>query len=408
MKKILVPFFIFMAIFPVHSQISMQDGFKQDLEYYAKTLPQKHINPFFKISKEEFESEIDLIKSKIDSLDEDAFLNELFKLTEAIGDEHTRVEPKEMHHFNLPLQFGSFKEGIFVMETDSIHSGLLLAQLLTVNDVPVDEVMDKLKTIIVHDNLSYFNSLALYYLSNSFILNGLNVTDSKEEVIYTFENTEGKIVKVAFHLSCTGKMLKARQPAHPEKRSGTDHYWYTCLPVYRSVYFNYTNCKNDTKFPFEKFVLELFDSIAINKPEKIVVDLRENGGGNSMVLEPFLQKIKNNDLNKEGCFYVLIGKMTFSSALLNAINLKRNFNTILIGESTAGNINHYGEIRVFELPFTRAKVIYSTQYFEEWKGKNGPLYPDVEIEYSIENFKNGQDEALEYIFRQELTMRQME
>lgn len=165
------------------------------------------------------------------------------------------------------------------------------------------------------------------------------------------------------------------------------------------IYFSYINCKEDANNPFEQFNKELFNAIKINNPDKLVLDLRYNGGGNSKILEPFLTQLKESYLNKRGKLYVLIGKMTFSSALLNAIDLKQNFNATLIGEPTAGSINHYGETRSFDLPNTKARVVYSTKYFEQWKGHDGALNPDIIVTYSLENFIKGKDEALEIVER---------
>ena len=46
-----------------------------------------------------------------------------------------------------------------------------------------------------------------------------------------------------------------------------------------------------------------------------------------------------------------------------------------------------------------SKIIvgYSTKYWEIWKGYNGALRPDIEIKYSLKNFKNNIDEAIEYV-----------
>jgi len=44
---------------------------------------------------------------------------------------------------------------------------------------------------------------------------------------------------------------------------------------------------------------------------------------------------------------------------MNAIDLKRNYNSILIGEPTSGNVNHYGEKRGFYLP--NSKIIVGFQ-----------------------------------------------
>lgn len=85
---------------------------------------------------------------------------------------------------------------------------------------------------------------------------------------------------------------------------------------------------------------------------------------------------------------------------MNAVDLKRNYQSILIGESTSGNVNHYGETRGFQLPNSKITIGYSTRYWETWKGYKGPLTPDIEIKYSMINFKENIDEAIEYVTSQ--------
>lgn len=395
MKKILILLIIVTITISAHSQT--QNGFKEDLEYLAQNLPLKHINLFAKISKTEFESKISQIESQIHSLEKEAFLNELFGLLVAVGDEHTRIEPETLGSSNVPIQFSLFAEGIFITAIDSTHTELLLSKVTKVNGIPINKVIDKFKTIILPDNPSYFNTMMLYYMSNTSILKGMGISNSAEEVIYTLEQENGEILDISFELGGSSGLVMAKQ--FPKADLYSNSYWYSYDSANNSIYFNYLNCRNDSQLPFENFVSELFKSIESNNPEKIIVDLRNNGGGSSYVLKPFLQKIKESYLNKKGNFYVLIGKGTFSSALMNAIDLKRDFNTILVGEPTAGSINHYGETLSFKLPNTHATVIYSTKYFEMWKDKEGSLYPDVEIKYSVEYFKNGTDEALEYIYK---------
>ena len=133
-----------------------------------------------------------------------------------------------------------------------------------------------------------------------------------------------------------------------------------------------------------------------NKPQRLVVDLRSNTGGNSAILDPFIDRIKQSYLNSKGKLFVLIGKQTFSSALMNAVELKRGTYATLLGEATSGSVNHYGEVRGFKLPHTKIVIGYSTRYWENWKGYDGPLMPDVSISYSVKNYSNGIDEAMVY------------
>jgi hypothetical protein len=371
------------------------EAYKADLDFLKSNLPQKHINLFAKISQSEFEKQISNIESKIDTLPEEEFLNELFQLMVAVGDEHTQINPLNLFSYTLPINFTFFKEGLFV--TEATQPDLLLAQLKEINGMPVEKVMEKFKSIIPNYNQSFFQTILLFYINNTYILKGLRVTNSKELVSYTLEKPNGTRIILELKHGNKEKKLQPEQFSTLAAYNGTGNYQYTYYPDKNTLYFNYRNCKEDANYPFEQFNKELFESIATNKPKKLVIDLRYNGGGNSRILAPFLARLKTSELNSTGKLYVLIGKMTFSSALLNALDLKRNYNTILVGEPTAGSINHYGETRAFELPNTKATVVYSTNYFEQWKDHDGPLIPDILVNYSIENFKKGIDEAFEAI-----------
>jgi uncharacterized protein (TIGR03437 family) len=82
---------------------------------------------------------------------------------------------------------------------------------------------------------------------------------------------------------------------------------------------------------------------------------------------------------------VIIGRRTFSSAIINALAMKRGPVT-LVGEPSGGSPNSYGEVKTLVLPNSRLNVSYSTRYF--FMGvPDGPLVPDVAVPtYSADYF----------------------
>lgn len=84
-------------------------------------------------------------------------------------------------------------------------------------------------------------------------------------------------------------------------------------------------------------------------------------------------------MNRNGALFVLIGKGTFSSAVMNAVTLKRRTNAVFIEEMTGGNINMFGEVRSVILPVTQCEATYSTRYWNTWKGMEGGLVPDIGV-----------------------------
>lgn len=398
-KTIVLMLFILLSNIAFAQTLSKND-FIEDLEFLKKTLPAKHTNLFAKIDSLTFEKKIDLIKAKADVLNEETFIASLFKLTVAIGDEHTFIEPKFTKI--LPIQFELFKEGLFVTGIDPTHAELLQTRLVAINGEPTNKVISLFNEAIQHHNPSYFDVYFLHFINNPTLLKGLGIINTDQEAEFTLMGMDGKEYKVKL-TSVQGnnisniKLAQANSGLLSQKKKG--NYWFDYDPDKKVIYINYNKCREEENNPFAKFNDELFVAIDQYKPTKIILDLRYNSGGNSGILTPFIERIKQSYLNqKEKCF-VLIGKATFSSAVMNAVELKRNSNATFIGEPTSGNINHYGEVRGFTLPKSKIVIGYSTRYWENWKGKKGPLTPDAAVTYSIKNYIAGKDEALTQAYK---------
>lgn len=393
-RTILAPLLICIST-ACFSQSLTKSDFIEDLEYLKKTLPTRHTNLFAKIDSPTFVKKIDAIEAKAGSLDYESFSAALFKLTVAIADEHTFIERQFTKI--LPIQFDLFKEGLFVTGIDSANKALVNSRLIAINNQPISKVIALFKEVVQSENQSYFDDHLLHYINNPAFLKGLGILNSDEEAEFTLIDQDNKQVKIKLN-AIEGKSL-----ANVKLALGTNallsqqkkgNYWFNYDAGKKLMYFNYTKCREEEGNPFSKFNEELFAAINQYKPEKIVLDLRYNSGGNSGILDPFIEQIKQSYLNQKEKFFVLIGRTTFSSAVMNAVELKRNSNAVFIGEPTSGNINHYGEVRGFSLPKSKIVVAYSTKYWENWKGKKGPLTPDVKVDYSVRNYIAGNDEAL--------------
>jgi len=132
-----------------------------------------------------------------------------------------------------------------------------------------------------------------------------------------------------------------------------------------------------------------------------VFDLRYNSGGNSLQGTLFIEKIMRHPKILKGIpVFVLIGRKTYSSAIINVMDFKKYSNVTLIGEETAGKPNHFGEVRKFTLPNSGLTVGYSTKYFQRTSGNENTIKPDVEILLSISDFVKGIDPLLEYVIGQ--------
>jgi hypothetical protein len=174
-----------------------------------------------------------------------------------------------------------------------------------------------------------------------------------------------------------------------------DYYWFDFLPESRTLFLQFNRCSDDPKQPFAELAQQFFAAADREAPDRIVVDLRHNGGGNSLVIAPLFAGFgSRRKLRARGHLFVAIGPQTFSSGMMNAVQLKDGLGALLVGEPTGGRPNCYGEVMTLELPNSKIRVGYCTKYFEQSKVDVESVAPDVAAPVTWDDWREGRDPAL--------------
>jgi C-terminal processing protease CtpA/Prc len=150
--------------------------------------------------------------------------------------------------------------------------------------------------------------------------------------------------------------------------------------------------------PFSSFLSQLIAALDSRPVAKLVVDLRQNTGGNSAILFPFINAVRARPtLNRRGNLFVAIDNGTFSSGMLNAVNFLTQTPATFVGEPTGGKPNSYGEVRSFNLPYSNLPVFYTVRFFQTVPGDPPSVMPDLPVEMSIDDLLAGRDPVLDAI-----------
>ena len=139
----------------------------------------------------------------------------------------------------------------------------------------------------------------------------------------------------------------------------------------------------------------MVEEVERQKPQRLFVDLRNNGGGGSRVLEPIVDWLASHPvLNHPSRCFVAIGRRTFSSAMLNTVHFRERTAATILGEPTGGKPNAYGEVKMVRLPRSGIGVWFSTNYFSSVEGNPPSVDPDRLVETSAEDYFAGRDPVL--------------
>lgn len=382
-------------------------GWLEDITYLSLELPKKHKNLFFQKKKEDFFKEIDILKTNISFLSDFEIKLEIAKIVASIGDAHTSV-PLQINLL-LPFELYWFSDGIYIITAPLEYKEILFCKIIKVNGIPIEEVINVLSSIISYENETYLKSQLPKYFPAIELMYDLAIVDDVDSLDLTFENAANEIRTLKIKsMSLRESREKLNIIKNDEvnninlplyRRYRNKNYWFQYIDYSKTVFFKYNVCRDMLPKDVLTFCTELIQFIKDYDVEKLVIDLRNNFGGNSSFLDPFIEAIKQcNKINKKGSIFVIIGRETFSSALLNALSLKENTSAIFLGEPTGGKPNCYGEVQRFTLKNSGLTVCYSTKYYKIIDDDAmASLMPDVSIAFTIQHYINNEDPCFKYI-----------
>jgi len=374
--------FAFLAIFLLTSSLSAQpdlsaEEWREDLRFLQKTVHEDYSFLFKKTTKEAFDQE---------------------------------VETANFH--KLPINLYHFNDGVYVEGTHKDYRASVGAKVLAVEGVPIDKVLMAIRPVIPAENDQYAKGYGLSYLNYPEVLHAQGLTDElKKDIVFTLEK-DGKEFTTSFSASRDlsipdqygftkqeGDWLSARQqgtaPAYLQELD--KHYYFKHLPEEKAVYVRYSQVMPDRSEPIDVFYQRVFDFIEANDVERLILDVRLNGGGNNSNNKAVVTGIiRTEKINQVGKFFVITGRRTFSAAQ-NLINEFSNYtNAIFVGEPSSENINFYGDSRQLALPNCKLEARMSWAWWQDkpqWKNAKWTT-PHLAVDMSFDEYRTNQDPVL--------------
>ena len=387
---------------PAPSPAATRDGrFIQDIEALATDLPRLHANLFFKIPRSQFEAEVATLKTKVSTMRDAEVVAGLMRLAALPGDAHTAIYPSSYAGFRrLPIRLTFLSDGLTVTAAAPGGAALLGGVVTQIGDADAATVIERMSPLVSRDNDAWLRAMLPGYAVVPELLHAQGLVSTSDLVRIRVRKPGGDAVEASLAAVPSGQegaFADAGPSANPPlyRQRSSENYWFT-ITNSNVVYVQYNRCQDAASDPMTAFAARVLAEIDRRAPTAVVIDLRGNGGGNSAVLDPLLSGLRARAyLAQSGRLFALIGENTFSSALLNAITLKRDLGAILVGDPTGGKPNGYGEVKAFTLPNSALSVSYSTRFFNAWPDGDPPsLPPDIPASLSAADYLAGRDPAM--------------
>jgi uncharacterized protein YxeA len=387
---------------PVLKSADRSEKWRADLQFVKRELPKKHENLFFSKNKTEFDRDMDLLISRVGKYNNMQVKGQLAKIVSSIHDSHTAVDIYGDSAY--PIKFFQFGDGIYVVDAPLKYESLWGKKLTGINGYSIEQLHSKIDPFISKDNNAILKNQFCNLIRSNEVLKISGITEGNN-VVMNFSGDQNNNVKVEplkesdyeniKFLSNDSKYV-SKIPFTKQKMD--KNYWFKYIEDSKIAYVKYNSCQNIKGYSFSKFTGDTFKIIDNKKASILVVDLRDNGGGNSKIFNTFLDELKKRgNINSKGHLFVIIGRKTFSSSILNAMDLKNDTNAILVGEPTGGKPNHFGEVKVLHLSNVNVDIQYSSNYFKTSDKNLDSIYPDVNIKLKSSSYFNGRDDFMDYI-----------
>lgn len=392
-------------ITPTDEETTRIDQWKADLAEYHQTLQSRHIDLYNQITPSVFEEELNKIENSINKATDWEIATRLMQLTRKIGDGHTSVSIQHWDINRFPFKFEKISGQWRVTEVSNHYPQLLKATLQSINGSAISDVEQALAKVVqfVENPHSTITRVGAY-MRNANLLHALGTIDSDTEGLFTFSLVNGNTISLPIS-ALNRQAFQAEKSVHIERKTPEimkpeqtefDFFWFTQLKTKKTTYVNFSGYPSFDKMT--ALVEKLIAVMSANQIEKVVIDMRENEGGDlyvGIILAHGLNLVDSIDwLNG---VYVLTSAKTFSAGTSNAALFRELLNAKIVGVPTGSNPTGYQDMDEFTLQHSNLRVTYSKRLFKIQETKTEGLIPDIIITPDWHNVQQGIDTTLGFV-----------
>lgn len=391
---------------------SAESRWIKDLNAFERAILDKHVNPDWISSRT-----TQVVRQRIDSLrnvvaiangvvNKDSMRVAMMQIAALLQDGHTHIANYKGTTGEFPIKVQFYREGLFIVEANLSLKHVVGHKITAVDGVPIERVLNKIRTISPSSNISSQKMYAEIYIKNPAMLYGLGVTKNSRSAVFSLETIEGSTSTILFNgFEKASKKIHIddlyehnRQPLHSKNIEKA--YWYAYDSKKALLYLKYDKVLSMGNDPMDSFVdrlMRVVDSVNINK---FVIDISHNRGGDNFLTAKLVTEIqKRPKVNKKGVLYVITGHQTFSAAICFAGNLSTRTHATFVGTPFADYNNLPGDAKFFDLHMNRITWQVSEMFWENtyYGDSRKTIVPAIAYERSFKEEINGEDPLIDLI-----------
>lgn len=268
----------------------------EDLGFLVNTVEAVHPNPFFACEEAAFRRETEQCKSRlISGLSRPAFYREVARLVAMINDGHTIVHaPSEEYIeyrnsngvvFPFPVDCSSGEAVVneTVVDSPDVSPGDVIT---SVNGVSMSEILKQMKSLFGYER----EAMKLAVISKQFSLFHFILNGGVEQFRFGISDNDGHRKS-----GCNGLISASLPQERPRSPKGQDlPYEYSIRIDLKAAVLDFRSFVAPEKFG--TLMQQMFSEIEKHGIDRLIVDLRNNGGGDSRLSDIFFSFITDKPI----------------------------------------------------------------------------------------------------------------
>ena len=383
-----------------------EEARQQDLDVLYQSLVQYHPDLFANTPEADFLARKAEIETRLATESDVDFVLELQSLAALAKDSHTQASlnavADQVRFYPMVL---TWYDGHWYLTTaEDRHADLLGSEVTAVNGRSMEAVLETFSTLLSADNPVKLRRQYRQSCNVADLYEYLGLVPEGGALELTLADGQSLAVEPVDAASLGSiplSRLSDQISTQPATAATEAFYW--SAPLNEDTYYiQYNTCQEDPELPMETFATQVQADLDAGDYSRVLLDLRNNGGGSDGVIWPLLAVLRQEmDTGVE--LVGLIGETTFSSAIINAVELQE-MGAVLVGEPASGSVDHFGSVGTFALPNSGVRIGVSTKYIDlgtlldadAGRGVES-LLPDVTVPQTLSDTLAGRDTAVDWL-----------
>ncbi len=394
----------------VHSADNKDINWAEEIDGLKRELLERHVDLFFYSDSGSFFRGLEAVAARAPGKSVLEVAMMLQQEVAKLGDASTQVNFNYLidTKFILPFNCYWFSDGLYASSYWKDYEALEGKKIVAIGEFPIRQVVDSLASLISDASPSRIRYHVPRMLIWGQVLEYFGFAQLPEIAIEV-EDAAGIRSTLVFPLPSpeSDRVSVGPEPLPLGWQDHSSFFWDSCFTKEKLYYIQYNKCwsrEAEVEFgsgasalfmpSFEDFEKAAIKNLKKQPIEKLVLDLRFNDGGNAKQWTEFVTKLKKTRIGEKAGIYLLVGRKTASAAMVNAVDVIKTFNPLVVGEDSGGRPNHFAERKRFVLTTSNLVVSYSTKYITLLDDNPPAIHPDIPAPESFESFMAGEDEAM--------------